>query len=101
MATRSRARTSAHGATLTDHLDDPVFQGSWNELSHFLVVTQSPEHKTIITGLASLTSGELGAGSQFPLKMGAALLTTIPVALILFAFQRHFVRGANEGSEKG
>jgi multiple sugar transport system permease protein len=77
------------------------FQGSWNEFSHFLVVTQSPEHKTMITGLASLTSGELGSGSQFPLKMGAALLTTIPVALLFFAFQRHFVRGANEGAEKG
>lgn len=77
------------------------FQGSWNEFSHFLVVTQAPGHKTMITGLASLTSGELGAGTQFPLKMGAALLTTIPVALIFFAFQRHFVRGANEGAEKG
>jgi len=77
------------------------FQGSWNEFSHFLVVTQSPEFKTMVTGLASLTSGELGAGSQFPLKMGAALLTTIPVAIIFFSFQRHFVRGANEGAEKG
>ena len=56
------------------------FQGSWNEFTHFLVTTQSPEHKTLVTGLASLASGELGAGSQFPLKMGAALLTTIPVA---------------------
>ena len=78
-----------------------AFQGSWNEFSHFLVVTQSPEHRTMITGLASLTSGELGSGTQYPLKMGAALLTTIPVALIFFAFQRHFVRGANEGAEKG
>jgi len=77
------------------------FQGSWNEFSHFLVVTQSPGLKTMVTGLASLTSGELGSGSQFPLKMGAALLTTIPVALIFFIFQRHFVRGANEGGEKG
>jgi multiple sugar transport system permease protein len=77
------------------------FQGSWNEFSHFLVVTQRPELKTMVTGLASLTSGELGSGSQFPLKMGAALLTTIPVALIFFAFQRHFVRGANEGGDKG
>ena len=78
-----------------------AFQGSWNEFTHFLVVTQSPEHKTMITGLASLTSGELGSGSQFPLKMGAALLTTIPVAIVFFSFQRHFIRGANEGAEKG
>jgi multiple sugar transport system permease protein len=77
------------------------FQGSWNEFSHFLVVTQSPGLKTMVTGLAGLASGELGAGTQFPLKMGAALLTTIPVALLFFAFQRYFVRGANEGAEKG
>ena len=31
----------------------------------------------------------------------SALLTTIPVAIVFFAFQRHFVRGANEGAEKG
>jgi multiple sugar transport system permease protein len=78
-----------------------AFQGSWNEFSHFLVVTQSPEHKTMVTGLASLVSGEYGSGSQYPFKMGAALLTTIPVAIVFFAFQRHFVRGANEGAEKG
>ena len=78
-----------------------AFQGSWNEFSHFLVVTQSPEHKTLITGLASLTSGSLGSGLQFPLKMGAALLTTIPVAVLFFTFQRYFVTGGNEGGVKG
>jgi multiple sugar transport system permease protein len=77
------------------------FQGSWNEFTHFLVTTQSPEHKTLVTGLASLASGELSAGSQFPLKLGAALLTTIPVAILFFAFQRYFVSGANEGGVKG
>ena len=77
------------------------FQGSWNEFTHFLVTTQSPELKTLVTGLASLASGDLGAGSQYPLKLGAALLTTIPVALLFFAFQRQFVRGANEGADKG
>ena len=71
------------------------------EFTHFLVTTQSPEHKTLVTGLASLASGDLGAGSQYPLKLGAALLTTIPVALLFFAFQRQFVRGANEGGDKG
>jgi multiple sugar transport system permease protein len=77
------------------------FQGSWNEFTHFLVTTQSPELKTLVTGLASLASGDLGAGSQYPLKLGAALLTTIPVAALFFAFQRYFVSGANEGAEKG
>jgi multiple sugar transport system permease protein len=77
------------------------FQGSWNEFTHFLATTQSPELKTLVTGLASLASGELSAGSQYPLKLGAALLTTIPVALLFFSFQRFFVRGGNEGANKG
>jgi multiple sugar transport system permease protein len=78
------------------------FQGSWNEFSHFLVVTRgTPEHQTLVTGLASLASGQLGAGSQFPLKLGMALLTTIPVAILFFTLQRYFVRGANEGGVKG
>jgi multiple sugar transport system permease protein len=78
------------------------FQGSWNEFSHFLVVTKgTPDHMTLVTGLASLTSGQLGAGTQYPLKLGAALLTTIPVAILFFALQRYFIRGANEGGVKG
>ena len=78
------------------------FQGSWNEFSHFLVVTRgTPEHQTLVTGLASLTSGQLGAGTQYPLKLAAALLTTIPVAILFFSLQRYFVRGANEGGVKG
>ena len=78
------------------------FQGSWNEFSHFLVVTKgTPDHMTLVTGLASLTSGQLGAGTQYPLKLAAALLTTIPVAILFFSLQRYFVRGANEGGVKG
>jgi multiple sugar transport system permease protein len=78
------------------------FQGSWNEFSHFLVVTRgTPDHMTLVTGLASMTSGQLGAGTQYPLKLGTALLTTIPVAVLFFALQRYFIRGANEGGVKG
>ena len=77
------------------------FQASWNEFTHFLVTTQSPEKRTLVTGLASLASGELSAGTQYPLKLAAAVLTTIPVAILFFVFQRHFTRGANEGGVKG
>jgi multiple sugar transport system permease protein len=77
------------------------FQGSWNEFPHTLVSVQSPEYFTLPRGLADLVSGSLGAGTQYPLKLGAALLATIPVAVIFFVFQRHFVRGASEGGSKG
>jgi multiple sugar transport system permease protein len=77
------------------------FQSSWNEFTHFLVATQSPQYETLTTGLAHFVSGSLSAGTQYPLKLTAALLATIPVAVLFFVFQRHFVRGANSGSVKG
>lgn len=77
------------------------FQGSWNELSHFIVSSQSPKLYTLTKGVATLSSGALGSGQQFPLKMAAALLMTIPVAIVFFIFQRQFVRGAGAGAVKG
>jgi multiple sugar transport system permease protein len=77
------------------------FQGSWNEFPNTLVAVQSPSLFTLPRGLADLVSGSLGAGTQYPLKLGAALLATIPVAVIFVIFQRYFVRDAGEGSDKG
>ncbi|WP_392756489.1 carbohydrate ABC transporter permease [Streptomyces sp. LN590] len=76
------------------------FQGSWNEFTHFLVSTQSGQYETLTTGLARFVSGGLGGGTQYPLKLTAALLSTIPVAALFFCFQRYFVSGANEGAVK-
>ncbi|GAA2622574.1 carbohydrate ABC transporter permease [Paractinoplanes durhamensis] len=78
-----------------------AFQGSWNEFPHTLVAVQDPALFTLPRGLADLVSGSLGAGTQYPLKLGAALLATIPVAIIFVVFQRYFVRDANEGAERG
>ena len=67
------------------------FQGSWNEFSHFLIATQSPNLRTLTTGVATLASGGLGGGTQYPLKLGAALLMTVPAAIIFFVFQRQIM----------
>ncbi|MFE9694262.1 hypothetical protein [Micromonospora sp. NPDC005806] len=45
--------------------------------------------------------GPPGPDHAHPLKLGAALLATIPVAIIFVVFQRYFVRDANEGTDKG
>lgn len=76
------------------------FQGSWNELGHFIVSRQSPELNTLTTGVASLVSGQLGSGNQFPLQLAAAVLMTIPVAVLFFIFQRR-IMNTTEGAEKG
>ena len=67
------------------------FQGSWNELNHFIVASQSPNLVNLTKGVAQLASGQLSQGSQFPLKLAAALLMTIPVAVIFFIFQRRIM----------
>jgi multiple sugar transport system permease protein len=76
------------------------FQSSWNEFAHYLSAAQSPQYETLTTGLARFVAGSLGKGTQYPLKLAAALLSTIPVALLFAFFQRHFVRGANAGAVK-
>jgi multiple sugar transport system permease protein len=67
------------------------FQGSWNELSHFIVSTQDPSLTTLTKGVASLASGQLSQGSQYPIKLAAALIMTVPVALVFFIFQRRIL----------
>lgn len=77
------------------------FQGSWNEFQFFLVATSDPKYNTLTTGLAKFSSGQLGSGTQYPVTLGAALLSTIPVAIVFFAFQRHFIGGQLTAAVKG
>ncbi len=77
------------------------FQGSWNELGHFIVASQDRDLFTLTKGVATLTSGQLGSGSQYPITMAAALLMTIPVAIVFFVFQKYLVRGGTAGGVKG
>ena len=76
------------------------FQGSWNELSHFIVATQSPELTTLTKGVASLASGQLSQGTQYPIKLAAALIMTLPVAVLFFIFQKR-IMNTSEGAVKG
>jgi multiple sugar transport system permease protein len=75
------------------------FQGSWNELSHFIVATQSAELTTLTKGVASLASGQLSQGTQYPLKLAAAAIMTIPVAVMFFIFQKR-IMNTTEGAVK-
>jgi multiple sugar transport system permease protein len=67
------------------------FQGSWNELNHFIVAAQDPELTTLTKGVAQLASGQLSQGTQYPLKLAAAALMTIPVAVVFFVFQKRIM----------
>ncbi|ROR90175.1 carbohydrate ABC transporter permease [Nocardioides aurantiacus] len=67
------------------------FQASWNELNHFIVASQDPDLFNLTKGVAQLASGALSQGTQYPLKLAAALLMTLPVALVFFVFQKRIV----------
>jgi multiple sugar transport system permease protein len=76
------------------------FQGSWNDFTDILVAEQSPSLDTLTTGVGRLVSGGYGvAASQYPLKMAAALVMTIPVAIVFLTFQKYIVR-TGEGAVK-
>jgi multiple sugar transport system permease protein len=70
-------------------------QGSWNELSHFIVASQDPGLYTLTKGVASLASGQLGSGNQYPVQLGAAVVMTIPVAVLFVIFQRRITNSAS------
>jgi len=76
------------------------FQGSWNEFAHFVISRQDPDLNTLTTGVASLVSGQLGEGNQYPLRLAAAVLMSIPVAVLFFMFQRR-IMNTTGGAEKG
>jgi multiple sugar transport system permease protein len=67
------------------------FQGSWNELNHFIVATNDPRLMTLTKGVAQLASGALSAGTQYPVKLAAAAVMTIPVAIVFFVFQKRIM----------
>jgi multiple sugar transport system permease protein len=75
------------------------FQGSWNELGHFVISAQSTSLNTLTKGVAQLASGQLGSGNRYPLKLAASVLMTIPVAVLFFVFQRR-IMNASSGAVK-
>ncbi|RYB93189.1 carbohydrate ABC transporter permease [Nocardioides oleivorans] len=76
------------------------FQGSWNELSHFIVAANDPELTNLTKGVASLASNQLGQGTKYPLKLAAAAVMTIPVAIVFLVFQKR-IMNTSSGAVKG
>ncbi|WP_420176405.1 carbohydrate ABC transporter permease [Luteococcus sp. OSA5] len=68
------------------------FQGSWNEYSHFIIASQDPNLYTLTKGVGTLASGGLGGkANQYPLKLAAAAIMTVPVAILFFVFQKRIM----------
>lgn len=75
------------------------FQGAWNQLQAYIVSTSgaSSHLATLTIGVASLTSGALGAAANNPLKLAAAVTMTIPVVILFFIFQKRIMNSTRGG----
>ena len=89
------------GSFREDVLDAPVVGLISRVWVTFLILSFNlASLNTLTTGVASLTSGQLGSGNQYPLQLAAAVLMSIPVAVIFFIFQKR-IMSTSEGGDKG
>lgn len=66
------------------------FLNNWNSLLWPLIVTSTPEKRTLMVGLQNLNDE---AGTEFHILMAASCFAIAPVVLIFFFLQRFFIQG--------
>ncbi len=71
---------------------------NWNGFLWPLIVTNSPEMRTLPVGLAVLTSE---AGSRYHLLMAATTMAIIPMILLYLVLQKHIIEGISRTGIKG
>lgn len=77
------------------------FQGAWNDFMMPLIVLSGNSNLwTLPVGLAFLR-GAYGETLRWHAFLAGSVLTTLPLALIFFYFQRYFVEGISYSGLKG
>jgi len=66
------------------------FINSWNSFLWVLIMTDSPLMRTIPVGLRFF---QMEAGTEYPMLMAASTMAIVPVIILFFFAQKHFVRG--------
>ncbi|OAA30097.1 ABC transporter permease [Kosmotoga arenicorallina S304] len=66
------------------------FVGSWNAFLWVLIVTKSPEYRTLPVGLQNFSSA---TGTEYNLLMAAATFSIVPVVLLFLFTQKYFIAG--------
>lgn len=74
------------------------FMGAWNDFLWPLLITQSKDMRTLAVGLATLQQESM---TDFGLLMAGSTFAAVPMIIIFFAFQRHFLKGLTIGALKG
>jgi sn-glycerol 3-phosphate transport system permease protein len=75
-----------------------AFLTSWNQYLWPLVVTQTNSVRTVQIGLRQIGSTTF---NQIDVLFAASILAILPIAVLLFAFQRQLVAGLTAGAVKG
>ncbi len=78
------------------------FQAAWTDLMRPLIYLRSAEKFTIPRGLKSLVD-QFGFGGEFrwEIIITAGVITTVPMIILFFLGQKHFVEGIAAGGVKG
>jgi len=76
------------------------FQGQWNNFMDALIIVGTDESMyNLPLGLNQLRGS--GQDIQFDLVLAGSVITTLPMAIIFFVFQRYFVEGVSYSGLKG
>jgi multiple sugar transport system permease protein len=75
-----------------------IFLDNWNSLLWPLVTTTKDEWRTLAVGL---TQFQTVHGTKYHLMMAASTLVVIPMLIVFFLLQRHFIRGFALSGLKG
>lgn len=78
------------------------FQAAWTDLMRPLIYLRSSDNFTIPRGLKALVD-QFGTGGEFrwEIIVTASVITTVPMIILFFIGQRHFVAGIATGGTKG
>ncbi len=76
-------------------------QGVWNDFMHPLIaVPGNPDLQTLPLGLANIRAA-FGQAQPWNTILAGTMITTIPIAIVFFTFQRYFVQGIAASGTKG
>jgi multiple sugar transport system permease protein len=77
------------------------FQGTWNNFMDVLIIVGGkPDLYNLPLGLA-LLRGQFGETLEWNTFLAGAVITTLPLAIVFFMFQRYFVEGISYSGVKG
>jgi multiple sugar transport system permease protein len=78
------------------------FQAAWTDLMRPLIYLRDASNFTIPRGLKALVD-QFGSGGEFrwEIIVTASVITTVPMIILFFLGQRHFVAGIATGGTKG